>query len=87
MQLFARWGNTVAMDVNERKIDDLENQFLLKSGTAFTKARKEAQASGSSVVVSENDSIIEIFPDGSRKQLKKIEPATQVKPGLKVIIR
>jgi len=30
--------------------------------------------------------IYEVFPDGSRRWVKKVEPPTQVVPGVKIII-
>jgi hypothetical protein len=39
------------------------------------------------VLQSENGVIYEVFPDGSRKVVKKIEPPTPIQTGTKVAIR
>jgi len=71
----------------ENKIKRLEKWFIARSGSAFETARKQSQASGHSVVISDQGAIYEIFPDGNRRLLKQIEPPTRVRPGQKVIIR
>jgi hypothetical protein len=50
-------------------------------------ARKRALESGLSVLQSEGGTIYEVFPDGSRKQVKEIEPPTKVVSGQKIAIR
>jgi hypothetical protein len=73
--------------MSDQDIQDLENQFPAVSGSAFAAAREHALASGHSVVESEQGIIYEVFRDGSRKRLKKIEAPTTVIPGSKVMIR
>jgi len=41
----------------------------------------QALATGSSVLVSEEGALVEIFPDGTRKVLKQLEPQTAVTSG------
>jgi hypothetical protein len=71
----------------ENSIETLENQFPAVSGVAFDAARKQALKSGLSVLQSEDGVIYEVFPDGSRKRVKEIEPPTKVVSGQKITIR
>lgn len=75
------------MSEPEKIIYDLETKFPALSGAAFTNARNETLASGLSVLQSESGVIYEVFPDGTRKVVKKIEPPTQVRVGTKLSIR
>jgi hypothetical protein len=45
---------------------------------------RSALASGSSVLISENGSFIEVFPDGKREFRKKLPSWTPVKRGQKL---
>ena len=71
----------------EAEMNALENQFPPLSGVAFETARKQALASGLSVLQSEDGVIYEVFPDGSRRRVKEIEPPTKVISGQKITIR
>ena len=71
----------------ENNIDVLESQFPAISGSAFAAARERVLASGQSVLQSEDGTIYEVFPDGRRVAVKKIEPPTSVVPGRKITIR
>lgn len=73
--------------MSDKDIQKLENQFPAVSGSAFAAAREKALASGNSVLQSEQGVIYEVFPDGRRKVVKKIEPPTSVTPGSKITIR
>ena len=75
------------MSEPEKIIHDLETQFPALSGIAFTTARNETLASGQSVLQSENGVIYEVFPDGTRREHKRIEPPTRVLAGRKIAIR
>ena len=75
------------MSDQEKKICDLENSFPALSGVAFAAARETVLASGQSALFSDGGVIYEIFPDGTRKRIKKIEPPIPVKRGSKFAIR
>jgi hypothetical protein len=81
------WGGWWSMFSSERsamsdqEIEKLENQFPAVSGSAFAAARKKVLESGQSVFQSENGVIYEVFPDGNRREVKKIEPPTHIKEG------
>jgi hypothetical protein len=75
------------MPDQENDIEALENLFPTLSGSAFAAARERVLASGQSVLQSEQGEIIEVFPDGRRVLVKKIEPPTVVVPGTKITIR
>ncbi len=67
--------------MSEKDIQQLENQFPLVSGSAFVAARQEALENGLSVLQSENGVIYEVFPDGHRREVKRVEPPSRVVPG------
>jgi hypothetical protein len=71
----------------ENHIEILESQFPAASGSAFVAARKVVLGSGQSVLQSEQGYIYEVFPDGHRIRVKKIEPPTPVVSGSKFTIR
>ena len=75
------------MPDQENHILTLENQFPTAAGSAFAAARRQVLASGQSVLQSEAGVIYEVFPDGSRKRVKDIEPPTPVAVGYTVTIR
>ena len=71
----------------EDNILKLESEFPSVSGSAFATARERVLASGQSVLQSENGFIYEVFPDGRRRRVKKIEPPTLVIAGSKISIQ
>lgn len=76
-----------AMTDQTNNIEKLETQFPTVSGSAFAAAREQVLASGQSVLQSEQGCIYEVFPDGRRVQVKKIEPPTPAVSGSKINIR
>ena len=68
----------------ERSVRELEQQFPPASGAAFAAARQQVLASGQSVLQSEDGLLYEVFPDGTRQVVKKLEPPTVVTPGSKI---
>jgi len=62
------------MENNEKVIDYLEEQIPALAAAATKIAYWQTLASGSSVLVSENGEIVEVFPDGTRKFIQKTEP-------------
>jgi len=73
--------------MSDQDIQNLENQFPAASGSAFAAAREQVFASGQSVLQSKQGVIYEVFPDGTRKRVKDIEPPTPVMPGRKITIQ
>jgi hypothetical protein len=67
--------------MSDQDIQKLESQFPAMSGLAFATAREQVLKSGQSVLQSENGVIYEVFPDGKRVEVKRIEPPTQFKTG------
>jgi hypothetical protein len=67
--------------LNDQQIEQLERNFPAASGVAFSNARDQAIRAGLSVMVSEGDSVFEVFPDGQRKWIKSIAPPSPAKPG------
>lgn len=72
---------------DEQAIEALEATFPLLSGAAFSAAYKKTLAAGMSVLIAEEGYLYEVFPDGTRKQITKIEPPTRVVPGKPIQIR
>ena len=75
------------MSDQEKKIQELESLFPNLSGVTFNAALQQTLASGQSVLQSDQGVIYEVFPDGTRKRVKEIEPPTAVEPGKKITIR
>lgn len=73
--------------MSDQDIQKLESQFPAVSGSAFAAARAQVLASGQSVLESQDGVIYEVFPDGRRVPVKKIEPPTQVVAGSIFTIR
>jgi hypothetical protein len=67
--------------MSDQDIQKLESQFPTVSGSAFAEAREQVLASGQSVLQSEDGIIYEVFPDGRRVKVKKIEPPVQMASG------
>ena len=74
------------MPDRENNIQKLENRFPATSGSAFAAARAQILASGQSVLQSEQGVIYEVFPDGTRRRVKDIEPPILVVRGSKIQI-
>ncbi|MCP4788136.1 MAG: hypothetical protein GY903_13250 [Fuerstiella sp.] len=72
------------LDNGQTDIEALENLFPPASGVAFSDARSNVLASGQSVLQSEDGVIYEVAPDGSRKEVKKIDPPVNVVSGQRI---
>lgn len=68
-------------NISENEFELLDKTILEMMQTAVKKAYRDAISSGSSVLISENDEIVEVFPDGTRKFVRKIEPRIKIKKG------
>lgn len=66
------------MQISEASIEYLENHIPELADAAFRQAYWQALAAGSSVLVSENGRIVEVFPDGNRKLIKQIAKPIRV---------
>ena len=69
------------MSMTEESMRFLEEHIPDLADAAVKQAYWQALATGSSVLVSEEGALIEIFPDGTRKVLKQLEPQTAVTLG------
>jgi len=67
--------------MSDQDLQKLENEFPAVSGSAFAEARRQVLASGQSVLQSQDGAVYEVFPDGRRVEVKKIEPPTQYVTG------
>ena len=75
------------LPIDEKQIEQLELEFPAVSGVAFANAYQQAIQNGLSVVVSEGESLFEVFPDGQRKLVKTIAPPSPAQIGQKFVIR
>ena len=66
------------MTLSEEEISFLEEHIPELANVAFKQAYWAALASGSSVLVSENGDLVEVFPNGKHKFIKHLPPATPV---------
>ena len=69
------------MTLSEEAMSFLEEHIPELADVAFKQAYWAALASGSSVLISENGSLVEVFPDGKHKFIKHLPPSTPVIPG------
>jgi hypothetical protein len=67
--------------LTDQEIDFLESHIPELAEAAAKQAYWQALANGSSVLKVEKGEIIEVFPDGSRKFIKKINPLIPVPLG------
>ena len=72
------------MELNEAALNYLEEHIPELAEAAFKQAYWAALASGSSVLMSENGNLVEVFPDGKRKIIKPLPQPTPVTPGQKL---
>ena len=75
------------MDLSEEALDYLEEHIPELAEAAFKQVYWAALASGSTVLMSENGNLVEVFPDGTRKIIKRLPPSTPVTPGQKLELR
>jgi hypothetical protein len=75
------------MPLSEQSMTFLEEHIPELAQSAVTQAYWQALASGNSVLQSENGTIYELFPDGTRKIVKAITPPTAVRVGEKRVLK
>ncbi len=73
--------------MSEESMRFLEEQIPELAELAVKLAYLKALASGSSVLECKNGVLMETFPDGTRKIIKKLPPSTPVKPGTRLELR
>lgn len=69
------------MTLTEESMRFLEEHIPDLADAAVKQAYWQALATGSSVLVFEDGELVEIFPDGTRKMVKHLEPQTSVLVG------
>lgn len=72
--------------LSEEEIGERERRIPELAAVAFAKAYRRTLAAGQSLLVSDNGFIWEVFPDGTRKMIKQIEPPMPVVKGSKLKI-
>ena len=71
---------------SEKEIDFLENYIPILVNSAIQKAYLDTLSNGNSVLESIDGTIYEIFPDGSRKVIKKIAEDIKIDINKKIVI-
>lgn len=74
-------------NISENEFELLDKTTLKMMQATVEKAYSDALSSGSSVLISENDEIVEVFSDGTRKIVRKIEPRIKTKKGTVIKIK
>jgi len=69
------------MTDHEREIEKLESEFPAISGHAFAEARRRVLESGQSVLQTEGEFLVRVYPDGRKEVIKKVEPPISTKIG------
>lgn len=72
------------MSLSEKAMKFLEEHIPELADGAFKQAYWGALASGSTVLAAEDGNLIEIYPDGTRRVIKKLTKPTKVTPGQKL---
>lgn len=67
--------------LTESEIQNLEEQFPYIAETSVKQAYFDALSSGNSVLIVENNNLIEVFPDGTKKIIKEMAPRVMVQKG------
>ncbi len=73
--------------MNEKMLRYLEESIPELAEAAVTQAYWQALAAGHSVLTAENGMLIEVYPDGIRKIIKKLAPPIPIEKGLKLQIK
>ena len=71
------------MALNEEEISYLEKHIPELAEVAFKQAYWAALAAGSSVLISQNGDLVQVFPDGKQKFIKHLPPRISVIQGQK----
>lgn len=74
------------MTLSEEAMTYLEEHIPELAEVAFKQAYWAALASGSSVLISENGNLVEVFPDGKHKFIKNLAPSIPVTQGQRLEI-
>ncbi len=64
------------MTMSEESMLFLEENIPILADAALKQAYWQALATGSSVLICEDGALVEMFPNGTRKVLKQLEPQT-----------
>jgi hypothetical protein len=74
------------MTLSEEAMSFLEEHIPDLANAAFKQAYWAALASGSSVLISQNGALVEVFPNGKHKFIKHLAPPIPVIPGQRLEI-
>ncbi len=69
---------------DEKAIQAMENAFPALASVAFSSAHEQALAFGLTLVQSENGTLFEVHPDGSKIVVDTIAPPVSVTAGQKI---
>lgn len=81
-----RLSRRVKKSLNVEKLNEQNTQYVEKyiptlAKNATVRAYRRALTSGSRVVIAEGGELKEVLPDGTRRTIKKIEPAVKMQKG------
>lgn len=75
------------MTLSEEAMCFLEEHIPELADVAFKQVYWAALASGSSVLISEKGNLVEVFPDGKQKFIKRLPPSIPVTRGQRLEIQ
>jgi len=75
------------MTIDEEAMLFLEEQIPDLADLAVKQAYWQTLAAGYNVLESENNTIVEVYPDGTRRTIKQIPPAIPIAKGQRLEIR
>jgi hypothetical protein len=78
--LYERHRRNSMTTMSEEAITYLEEHIPEMAEIAMKQAYWQTLASGASVLVTENGCIMEVFPDGTKRFVKTIEPRVTIDP-------
>lgn len=64
-----------------------EEDIPMLAAIAVRRAYREALEAGPSVLTVKDDQLIEVFPDGTIRQIRPVEPGISVEPGQTATLR
>jgi len=73
--------------MQDLEIDNLENYIPLLAKGAMEKAYLDALSSGKSVLEVIDDTVFEVFADGTKKKIKNVSPSIKVDINKKIVLQ
>ena len=74
------------MELNDKMIDYLEEYLPELMATATKQAYWQTLESGQSVLIAESGHLVEVFPDGSKKNIREIAKPLSATIGERIVL-